>query len=77
MVGPSRPAIPQDKAAVNGIFDIDVSPTASESLGREAPPAYKHESFIRDILQSGIASAVDKKDKEENVPVASNRTYTT
>lgn len=73
MAESSRPATPQGVAAVDGIFDIDVSPAASESVGQEAPSTRKQESFIRDILQSGIASAVDKK---ENVPVASNGTHT-
>lgn len=73
MAESSRPATPRGIAAVDGIFDIDVSPTASESVGQKAPSARKQESFIRDILQSGIASAVDKK---ENVPVASNGTHT-
>lgn len=73
MAGPSRPATPPGIPAVDGIFDIDVSPTASESVGQGAPSAREQESFIRDILQSGIASAVDKK---ENEPVASNGTHT-
>lgn len=69
MVGPSRPATPRDAAAVDGIFDMDMSPAASEASG----PAGEHDSVIRDILQSGIESAADHK---ENVPAAFHRTHT-
>ncbi|KAM0256942.1 hypothetical protein ACHAQJ_004643 [Trichoderma viride] len=63
----------EDKVAVDGVFAIDFSPITSESLEREASPPRVDESIIRDILQSGMASAIHKK---ENVPVASNRTHT-
>lgn len=47
----SKPATPEDKAAVDGIFAIDFSPTS------ESPPRVD-ESFIRDILQPSMASAI-------------------
>lgn len=48
----STPATPEDKSAVDGIFAIDFSPISSES-----PPGMD-ESFIRDILQPSMASAI-------------------
>jgi hypothetical protein len=67
--GSSRPATPKDVAAVDGIFDMDMSPGASEAAG----PADGRDSMIRDVLQSGIESAADH---EENVLVASHRAHT-
>ena len=69
MVGPSRPATPKDGAAEDGIFDMDMSPAASEASG----PADEHDSIICDSSRSGIESAGDHA---ENVPAASNRTHT-
>lgn len=48
----SKPATPEDKAGVDGIFAIDLSSTSSES------PPRVDESFIRDILQPSMASAI-------------------
>jgi hypothetical protein len=69
----SKPTTPEDHVAVDGVFAIDFSPITSECLGREASPPRVDESFIRDILQSGITSAIYKK---ENVLIASNKTHT-
>lgn len=59
----SKPATPEDKAAIDGIFTIDFSPISSESPRVD-------ESFIRDILQPSMARAIYDK---EYVPVRSDK----
>lgn len=62
MAGGSSPAKTDDPVAVDGIFDFDSEPARGEARGQEASAARVDESFIRGILQSGIASAIHKKD---------------
>lgn len=66
----SKPATPEDEAAVDGIFAAELSPISSKSLRRGTSPPRVDESFIRDILQPSMASAIYDK---ENMPVGSDK----
>lgn len=66
----SKPAIPEERAAVDGIFAADLSPISRESLRRGTSPPRVDEAFISDIMRPSMTSAFYDK---ENMPVGSDK----